>query len=247
MTGVPVGPTEGPTTVCGMSDSSRADLAKRPDEVASMFDGVAKRYDLTNTVLSFGQDRRWRAATARALGLRSGDVVLDLAAGTAVSTVELAKSGAIVVAADFSLGMLKAGSHRDVPKVAADAMALPFADESFDAATISFGLRNVNDVGVALGELRRVLRPGGRLVICEFSTPTWAPFRTVYLEYLMKALPEVATRVSSNPAAYVYLAESIREWPDQAGLAALIREAGFRGVHWHNLSGGIAALHSAVK
>ncbi len=212
-----------------------------------MFDGVAKRYDITNTVLSFAQDRRWRAATRRALGLRRGEVVLDLAAGTAVSTVELAKSGAQAVAADFSLGMLKAGANRAVPKVAADALALPFADESFDAATISFGLRNVNDVGRALRELRRVLRPGGRLVICEFSTPTWAPFRTVYLEYLMKALPEVATRVSSNPAAYVYLAESIREWPDQQMLAGLIREAGFRGVHWHNLTGGIAALHSAVK
>ncbi|MFT4201341.1 demethylmenaquinone methyltransferase [Gordonia sp. (in: high G+C Gram-positive bacteria)] len=228
-------------------DSPVADLAKRPDEVASMFDGVAKRYDLTNTVLSFAQDRRWRAATRRALGLRRGEVALDLAAGTAVSTVELAKSGAQVIAADFSLGMLKAGADRDVPKVAADALALPFADESFDAATISFGLRNVNDVGLALRELRRVLRPGGRLVICEFSTPTWRPFRTVYLEYLMRALPEVATRVSSNPDAYVYLAESIREWPDQPRLAALIREAGFRGVHWHNLTGGIAALHSAVK
>ena len=130
-----------------------------------MFDGVAKRYDITNTVLSFAQDRRWRAATRRALGLRRGEVVLDLAAGTAVSTVELAKSGAQAVAADFSLGMLKAGANRAVPKVAADALALPFADESFDAATISFGLRNVNDVGRALRELRRVLRPGGRLVI----------------------------------------------------------------------------------
>ncbi|QKT08372.1 demethylmenaquinone methyltransferase [Gordonia sp. X0973] len=231
----------------GAHPGDRADLAKRPDEVASMFDGVAKRYDLTNTVLSFGQDRRWRAATRRALGLRPGQIVLDLAAGTAVSTVELAKSGAAAIAADFSLGMLKAGASRDVPKVAADALALPFADESFDAVTISFGLRNVNDVGLALSEMRRVLRPGGRLVICEFSTPTWRPFRTVYLEYLMRALPEVATRVSSNPDAYVYLAESIRDWPDQEGLAGLIRDAGFRGAHWHNLTGGIAALHSAVK
>ncbi|GAB11766.1 demethylmenaquinone methyltransferase [Gordonia araii NBRC 100433] len=229
-----------------MSDD-RADLTKRPDEVASMFDGVAKRYDLTNTILSFGQDRRWRAATRRALGLRRGEVALDLAAGTAVSTVELGKSGAVVIAADFSLGMLKAGAQRDVPKVAADALALPFDDDSFDAATISFGLRNVNDVGLALRELRRVLRPGGRMVICEFSTPTWGPFRTVYMEYLMRALPEVATRVASNPAAYVYLAESIRDWPDQAGLAAMIADAGFRGVHWHNLSGGIAALHSGIK
>ncbi len=225
---------------------SRATLEKDPAEVAEMFDGVAKRYDVTNTVLSFGQDRRWRTATRKALALRPRDVVLDLAAGTAVSSVELAASGATVVAADFSLGMLRAGAKRDVPKVGADALHLPFADDSFDAATISFGLRNVNDVPLALRELRRVLKPGGRLAICEFSTPTAKPFRTVYLEYLMKALPKVATSVSSNPAAYVYLAESIRAWPDQAGLAAMIGEAGFDDVAWQNLTGGIAAIHTGV-
>lgn len=212
-----------------------------------MFDGVAKRYDITNTVLSFAQDRRWRKATRKALALGPSDVVLDLAAGTAVSTVELSASGATCIAADFSLGMLKAGADRAVPKVAADALALPFADGSFDAATISFGLRNVNDVAVALGELNRVLRPGGRLAICEFSTPTFGPFRTVYMEYLMKALPAVATKVSSNPAAYVYLAESIRAWPDQFGLGDLIRDAGFTDVRWQNLTGGIAAVHTGRK
>lgn len=212
-----------------------------------MFDGVAKRYDITNTVLSFAQDRRWRKATRKALALGPSDVVLDLAAGTAVSTVELSASGATCIAADFSLGMLKAGADRAVPKVAADALALPFADGSFDAATISFGLRNVNDVAVALGELNRVLRPGGRLAICEFSTPTFGPFRTVYMEYLMKALPAVATRVSSNPSAYVYLAESIRAWPDQFALGDLMRDAGFSQVRWQNLTGGIAAVHSARK
>ncbi|NDK91400.1 demethylmenaquinone methyltransferase [Gordonia desulfuricans] len=225
----------------------RASLDKDPAEVAAMFDGVAKRYDITNTVLSFAQDRRWRKATRKALALTRDDIVLDLAAGTAVSTVELASSGARCVAADFSLGMLKAGAQRDVPKVAADALALPFADGSFDAATISFGLRNVHDVPQALSELHRVLKPGGRLVICEFSTPTLRPFRTVYMEYLMKALPAVATRVSSNPAAYVYLAESIRAWPDQFGLGDLIRGAGFDNVRWENLTGGIAAIHSGVR
>ncbi|MGV9669226.1 demethylmenaquinone methyltransferase [Gordonia sp. NPDC003504] len=230
-----------------MATTDRASLDKDPSEVAAMFDGVAKRYDITNTVLSFAQDRRWRKATRKALALTPDDVVLDLAAGTAVSTVELATSGAKCVAADFSLGMLKAGADRDVPKVAADAMRLPFADESFDAATISFGLRNVHDVPTALGELSRVLKPGGRLVICEFSTPTFRPFRTVYMEYLMKALPAVATKVSSNPAAYVYLAESIRAWPDQFGLGDLIRDAGFTNVRWQNMTGGIAAIHSGIR
>lgn len=226
-------------------DGSRATLDKEPAEVAEMFDGVAGRYDLTNTVLSFGRDRGWRKATRKALALRPRDVVLDLAAGTAVSSEELATSGATVVAADFSLGMLRAGRDRKVPKVAADALHLPFADDSFDAATISFGIRNVNDVDVALIELRRVLKPGGRLAICEFSTPTIKPFRTVYMEYLMKALPAVATKVSSNPTAYVYLAESIRAWPDQAGLAEQIRAAGFTDVDWQNLTGGVAAIHTA--
>src|ERR671928_901496 len=183
---------------------SRAELDKDPHDVVAMFDGVARRYDLTNTVLTAGQDRRWRALTRAALDLRPGEIVLDLAAGTAVSTVELARSGAWCVAADFSLGMLRAGAHREVPKVAADALHLPFRDRSFDAVTISFGLRNVADPDAALAELARVTRPGGRLVICEFSTPTWAPFRIVYLEYLMRALPAVARRVSSNPEAYVY-------------------------------------------
>ena len=167
--------------------------------------------------------------------------------GTAVSTVELASSGATCIAADFSLGMLRAGAKRDVPKVAADAQHLPFADNSFDAATISFGLRNVNDVPLALSELGRVLKPGGRLVICEFSTPTMKAFRKVYMEYLMKALPSVSTAVSSNPAAYVYLAESIRAWPDQAGLAKLIANAGFEDVAWENQTGGIVAIHKGIK
>ena len=159
-----------------------------------MFDAVARRYDLTNTVLSLGQDRFWRRATRSALRIGPGDKVLDLAAGTAVSTVELAESGAWCVAADFSVGMLAAGAGRPVPKVAGDATRLPFADGVFDAVTISFGLRNVVDHAAGLREMARVTRPGGRLVVCEFSTPTNGLFATVYKEYLMQALPRMATR-----------------------------------------------------
>jgi demethylmenaquinone methyltransferase/2-methoxy-6-polyprenyl-1,4-benzoquinol methylase len=226
---------------------SRAALDKDPRDVASMFDGVARRYDLTNTVLSLGQDRHWRRATRSALRIGPGDKVLDLAAGTAVSTVELAKSGAWCVAADFSVGMLGAGEARKVPKVAGDATRLPFADGVFDAVTISFGLRNVADPQAGLREMARVTRPGGRLVVCEFSTPTNALFATVYKEYLMRALPRVAQAVSSNPDAYVYLAESIRAWPDQARLAHQISGAGWSAVRWRNLTGGIVALHAGYK
>ncbi|MGX9789608.1 demethylmenaquinone methyltransferase [Mycobacterium sp. MMS18-G62] len=226
---------------------SRATLDKDPHEVASMFDAVARRYDLTNTVLSLGQDRFWRRATRSALGIGPGETVLDLAAGTAVSTVELAASGAWCVAADFSVGMLLAGASRNVPKVAADATRLPFGDAMFDAVTISFGLRNVVDHAAALREMARVTRPGGRLVVCEFSTPTNGLFATVYKEYLMQALPRVARAVSSNPEAYVYLAESIRAWPDQAALAQRIADNGWSAVRWRNLTGGIVALHAATK
>jgi demethylmenaquinone methyltransferase/2-methoxy-6-polyprenyl-1,4-benzoquinol methylase len=229
---------------------TRATLDKDPAEVAAMFDEVAARYDLTNTVLSLGQDRGWRKAVARALDLRPGQRVLDLAAGTATSSAALARCGADVVGCDFSLGMLQVGrraGHEGVELVAGDALALPFADDAFDAVTISFGLRNTSDVDGALEELLRVTRPGGRLVVCEFSHPTWAPFRTAYVEYLMKALPTVATRVSSDPAAYVYLAESIRAWPEQSALAQRLQAAGWASVGWRNLTGGIVALHRGTK
>lgn len=210
-----------------------------------MFDDVAPRYDLVNDVLSLGQDRLWRRATVRAVDARPGERVLDLAAGTGTSTQPIEDDGAFVVPCDFSLGMLETGKQVRpwLPFVAGDALALPFADGCFDAVTISFGIRNFADVPAALEELRRVTQPGGRLVICEFSQPTFAPFRTVYTEYLMRALPTVARAISSSPDSYVYLAESIRAWPDQQGLGALIGEAGWTAVQWRNLSGGIVALH----
>jgi len=227
----------------------RASLDKRPRDVAAMFDDVAGRYDVTNDVLSLGQDRLWRKAVVRAVDARAGERVLDIAAGTGTSSEPFADAGIDVVPADFSLGMLRVGNRRrpDLGFTAADALRLPFADASFDVVTMSFGLRNVSDTLGALREFLRVTRPGGRLVVCEFSHPTNAAFRKVYSEYLMRSLPPIARRVSSNPESYVYLAESIQAWPDQAGMARTVTEAGWQDVAWRNLSGGIVALHRAVK
>ncbi|MBT2444391.1 demethylmenaquinone methyltransferase [Streptomyces sp. ISL-36] len=228
---------------------TRATLDKQPHEVASMFDDVAANYDLTNDVLSLGQDRRWRKEVAKAVDARPAQKVLDLAAGTGTSSLPFAATGAYVVPCDFSLGMLREGKKRHgwLPLTAGDGTKLPFRDDVFDAVTISFGLRNIQDTEAALRELYRVTKPGGRVVICEFSHPTWAPFRTVYEEYLMRALPPVARAVSSNPDAYVYLAESIQSWPDQPTLAQLLQKSGWSQVAWRNLTGGIVALHRGFK
>jgi demethylmenaquinone methyltransferase/2-methoxy-6-polyprenyl-1,4-benzoquinol methylase len=212
-----------------------------------MFDRVAARYDLANDVLSLGQDRAWRRHTVEAVDPQPGQRILDLAAGTGTSSEPFDRAGATVVPTDLSLGMLEVGKQRRqaLSFVAGDALRLPYVDDAFDAVTISFGLRNVEDTAGALRELRRVTRPRGTLVVCEFSTPTWRPFRALYSDYLVAALPRIASVVSSNPAAYQYLAESIQVWPDQAALAAVIEAAGWQRVEWRNLSGGIVALHRA--
>jgi demethylmenaquinone methyltransferase/2-methoxy-6-polyprenyl-1,4-benzoquinol methylase len=234
---------------------ARADLDKRPGDVAAMFDALAGRYDLMNDLLSAGQVRLWRRVVARAVAARAGERILDLAAGTGTSTMTFAASGADCVACDFSIGMLRAGStrvraHPDGPQpafVGGDALRLPFGDELFDAVTISFGLRNVVDTQQALTEMLRVTRPGGRLVICEFSQLSARPLRILYERYLARALPAVARRVSRNPAAYDYLAESIVHWPAQAELARMLRTAGWSAVEWHNLTLGIVAVHVARR
>ncbi len=234
------------------SDPNRADLGKDPQRVSGMFDQVAAAYDRTNSVLSLGNDRFWRVATLRAVAPQRGERILDLAAGTGTSSMAFVPSGAHVVAADFSRGMIEEGRrrHGDVPNlefVQADATDLPFADGEFDAVTMSFGLRNVIDPRRALRELRRVTRPGGRIVVCEFSHPSSRAFNGLYRFYNDRVLPIVAKAVSSNAEAYDYLNESIRDWPDQPTLAGWMRDAGWDDVAYRNLTFGIVALHRGIR
>lgn len=233
-------------------EPNRADLGKDPSHVSGMFDQVAAGYDRTNTVMTFGNDALWRAATTRAVAPQRGERILDLAAGTASSSASLAASGAQIVAADFSAGMLAEGRRRhghlpNITFVQADATDLPFGDDEFDAVTMSYGLRNVQQPKKALAELFRVTKPGGRMVINEFSTPPGKLFRGLYRFYNAQILPKVARIAGTNGDAYDYLNESIRDWPDQKTLSAWIREAGWTDVEYRNLTFGIVALHRAHK
>ena len=214
-----------------------------------MFDVVAKNYDRTNSILSAGTDVLWRIATVKAVAPKAGERILDLAAGTGTSSQAFVKSGAEIVAADFSAGMIEVGrvKHPNITFVLADAMDLPFADNEFDAVTISFGLRNIHDPQKGLDEMFRVLKPGGRLVICEFSTPPRALFRVGYSAYLRYVMPTVIGATTGDAKAYGYLAESIREWPDQTTLSTWIRGAGFTRVAYRNLTVGVVALHRGHK
>ncbi len=252
---------------------ARADLDKQPGDVAAMFDAIAGRYDLLNDILSMGQVRLWRRAVARIAGAAPGERVLDLAAGTGTSSLTFTATGADCVACDFSLGMLQAGRARsrggrggsggavspreqggsggdrsprgNTSFVAGDALRLPFRDGAFNVVTISFGLRNVADTAAALAEMRRVTRPGGRLVVCEFSAITIAPVDMLYRRYLLHVLPAIARRTARHPEAYEYLAESIVDWPSQGELAGLIAAAGWSAVRWRDLSLGAVAVHVA--
>ncbi len=232
-----------------MMEVMRANLHKDPTQVASMFDEVAKKYDFTNDVLSLGIDRMWRKATFKAVDAGPGQRVLDLAAGTGTSSVPYAEAGIDVVPCDFSQGMVAVGKQRrpDLPFVVGDATALPFADNTFDAVTISFGLRNVVDTAAGLAEMLRVTKPGGRVVVCEFSHPPNKAWGALYGFYRDRVLSPLASFVSSNAPAYDYLAESIAQWPDQEALGRLMKSVGWKNVEYRNLSGGIAALHRGFK
>jgi demethylmenaquinone methyltransferase/2-methoxy-6-polyprenyl-1,4-benzoquinol methylase len=228
---------------------SKANLDKKPAEVAAMFDQVAPTYDRTNDLLSMGQSRLWRSKVAKAVDSKSGQVILDLAAGTGSSSVAFVKPGVKVIATDFSEGMLAEGRkrHPELDFQFADATKLPFKDASVDAVTISFGLRNVVDVEAALLEMYRVLKPGGRVVICEFSKVALPVFKSLYNFYLTRVLPKVSGLFSKTPEAYTYLAESIVAWPDQAGLAVSLIDAGFENVSFRNLNFGVVAIHTGFK
>lgn len=210
-----------------------------------MFDDVAPRYDAMNALLSLGSASLWRLATVRALGINAGDRVLDIAAGTGTSSAAIARAGARVTAFDFSPGMIAVGRqrHPEIEFVEGDAEQLPFDDASFEAVTISFGLRNINDPRKALAEMRRVLVPGGRVVICEFTTPPNALVRGAYSLYLTRVMPGLAKLASSNPEAYTYLMQSIEDWPAQGVVCGWLRDAGFVDVGYRNLTAGVVALH----
>ncbi len=227
---------------------TKADLTKDPGDVSAMFDQVAKNYDRTNDLLSFYQSRLWRRAVRKAVNPLAGQRILDVAAGTGTSSKALLVPGGEVVAADFSKGMIEQGKkqHPELLFVFADAMKLPFQASEFDAVTISFGLRNVENYQTALKEFHRVLKPGGKLVVCEFSKVR-GPIGLLYKFYLRFVLPIVARVFSSNPEAYTYLSESIEAWPSQKELEQNIRSAGFKNVSYKNLSFGVVALHTGER
>jgi demethylmenaquinone methyltransferase/2-methoxy-6-polyprenyl-1,4-benzoquinol methylase len=221
-----------------------------------MFAGIAGRYDLLNHILSGGLDFHWWRQMARTSGAGPGLRYLDVAAGTGDSSLALARRGAEVVSTDFTVPMLRLGpakferkglADRVWASVGADAQHLPFGEGTFDGVTICYGIRNVEDRTAAYGEFLRVLKPGGRLTILEFSRPRRAWLRALYAGYSLHLLPRIGAWISGDPGAYTYLPESIRAFPDQPALAEELRRAGFGEVSWTDLTGGIVALHGGVK
>ena len=227
----------------------RANLNKDPDDVSKMFDDVANRYDFLNDLLSLGRTKAWRRVVTSIIAPKPGMKILDIAAGTGASSRPLVDKGAEVTALDFSQGMIEQGrkQNKNIKFVQGDALKLPFEENSFDVTTISFGLRNTSSTEIALKEALRVTKVGGRIVVAEFSHPVNPIFKTIYLNYLMKALPVIVKKISKNPDAYIYLAESIRAWPDQAELASIMRDSGFKSVAWQDLTFGIVAVHIGYK
>ena len=224
-------------------------MDKKPEHIAHLFNRVASRYDLNNALLTGGMDHVWLRALRNAVASQPGQTILDVAAGTGASSAVLAATGARVVACDISEGMIEVGRqrHPEIEFVHGNAMAMDFDDDTFDAVTICWGLRNVPEPDIALKEMLRVTKPGGRLVVCEFSTPPNRVFRTLFRAHMETVIPSIASVFAEDPEAYDYLVESILAWPDQETLGRIISASGWKGVEYRNLTGGIAALHRAVK
>lgn len=224
--------------------------AKDSARIRAMFGRVASRYDLLNHLLSASLDRVWRRKLARSLAISPGARVLDLCCGTGDQAEALRAPGVEIVAADFCLPMLALarpkfarGSSPAPAPLQADALSLPFPAAEFDAASVSFGLRNVADLDGALRELARVLKPGGELAVLEFSIPAWQPLKGLYLFYFQKVLPSVGRMISSDDAAYSYLPSSVLEFPQRDGFTARMAAAGFESPRHHSLTGGILCLY----
>ena len=222
-------------------------LDRNPHVISSMFDNVALHYNFINLIISLGKDRFWRKQTCTEVSGKISDKILDLAAGTGVSTVELAISGAWCIAADSSLNMLTSNNSQQFSRLCVDAARLPFDNNIFDIVIIIFGLRNITNPVTSLCEVLRVTRTGGRLVVCEFSMPEGITFAFLYKKYLFKILPYLVRYISNNPDAYTYLAESIQTWPNKSSLTRHIKNAGWSNVKWRKLTGGTVAIHSATK
>lgn len=244
-----------------MSNSTeRASVLPPAEEKAAhvrrMFSSIAPRYDLLNHVLSLNVDRTWRRRAVDVLQWERAPagLYLDNCAGTLDLACELAGRPGFagrVIGSDFTLAMLQGGRHKiertPVEPVCADALALPYPDAAFDGATVGFGVRNLADLEVGLREMARVLKPGARLVILEFTTPSWQPFRGLYFLYFRRILPAVGSVVSRHASAYSYLPESVLRFPEPPQLANLLTRAGFEGVGYRRLTGGIAALHWGTR
>ena len=232
--------------------------AEKAQRVRAVFDSVADKYDLMNDLMSAGVHRLWKRYTLSQTGLRPGQAALDVAGGTGDIAAGMAKqvgANGLVVLSDINAAMLEVGRNRlldrglmhNVRFSLANAECLPFEDESFDCVTIAFGLRNVTDKPAALASMRRVLRPGGRLLVLEFSKPVVPGLKPVYDVYSFSVLPWLGKRIAGDADSYQYLAESIRRFPDQETLCNLMREAGLEDCRYHNLSGGIVALHKGFR